>query len=209
MSSLAIWSRAKRPADYKWSKPQPVAWILAWALILLYPFCSEIPDMVWWIVAGLALGLLGDIFLLNKKWFVPGFLGFALGHLAYIIGFATMEFQLPFWLVGLLCIPGIVYASLISRLTHSKKMLPFVWIYGVMLTSMLVTALNVFWGLPEANPGRAWLLLGAILFCLSDGFWSWNKFVRPLQNPGLFILTTYYAGQSLIGFGALGIWGLS
>ena len=207
LSLFAIYARERRPALYGLAKPLPVLWILLWSALVLFVFAkseASRPIPVYLIFAGLGLGLAGDIFLLKKSYFLPGYLAFAAGHLAYIVGFVGLHPLVLFWpYLLLLCLPGVVYAVYLSRVTKQKAKIPLILAYAAIITGMLVSASNLYLG---AQKGQ-WIFYGAVLFCVSDGLWSFHNFARPLKRPGVWILSTYYAGQALIAAGSfLEIW---
>ena len=53
------------------------------------------------------------------------------------------------------------------------------------------------------------LLVGALLFYLSDAILAWNRFVRPLPGANLGVMSAYFAGQYLIAVSVLAAAGAS
>lgn len=43
-----------------------------------------------------------------------------------------------------------------------------------------------------------WVIIGSILFVLSDSILSWNMFVSEIPHSDILIMTTYYIEQFLI-----------
>ena len=195
---LAIASREFKPETYYYTKALPVLWILALytAALAGAPSATSLHWLIFW---GLALGIAGDVFLLFKKWFIPGFIAFASGHVLYLIAFLQAPGPLAWVAVAALCVPGLVYALVLWRRTTAPRMLPLVWLYIVLISAMTIAAWNA--DLVEGRPG--WFAAGATLFYFSDACWSWNRFVQPLPRPAIWILGTYYSGQALIVWGAI------
>lgn len=160
-----------------------------------------------WILAGLALGALGDFALSRPglRWFLTGMAAFAAGHLAYVIAFLT-DFggvSLP-RLTGLALICGLIalVASTESWLApHAGALRWPVRGYAVVIGMMAVTAVLL-------PPGREMLQLGAAAFLLSDVILSIRLFrltgakARLLASLALWPL--YWGGQALILLGADG-----
>jgi uncharacterized membrane protein YhhN len=48
-----------------------------------------------------------------------------------------------------------------------------------------------------------WVLLGAMLFIISDSFIAINKFINPFPFESYWIMSTYYAAQFMLVTGFL------
>jgi uncharacterized membrane protein YhhN len=60
---------------------------------------------------------------------------------------------------------------------------------------------------PGWPPGAALLAAGgAVLFMVSDSVLAWNRFVRPVRQVDLVVLSTYHLGQMCLIAGAAGRW---
>jgi len=57
---------------------------------------------------------------------------------------------------------------------------------------MLVISLMVISALGTLIPAA---IIGALLFFASDAVLGWNRFVQPLPNARIIIMTTYHLGQ--------------
>ena len=191
----AILARKYRNEWYFWTKPLPVTWILVWFVLHLDTRTGSESN---WILAGLVLGLVGDILLLWKRSFLPGFAAFIGGHVAYVVAFAHSAWALPLQFALLAFVPAALYLVLAVPRLRKRSALPVVVSYMIFENVMFLFALNRDWDICVFFAS-----LGAFLFCLSDGFWGWNRFVRELENPGLLILGTYYPAQALIAWGVV------
>jgi len=148
--------------------------------------------------------LLGDIFLLRGGGFLPGLAAFLLAHIAYIIAFyrnnpIPVFFQkdrLP-WAVLVAIYGGILLYVL---LPHLGAMQVPVVVYALTILTMILTALNRWKCVPQTS--FAPVLIGAILFVLSDSLLAINKFVGSLPASGILIMATYAIGQYLIVTGS-------
>ncbi|MCB1174916.1 MAG: lysoplasmalogenase [Leptospiraceae bacterium] len=203
LGAIAIWVRSKHPPLYFWAKGLPMFWILFW---LGWHYTASpthaLPAALGWLCLGLILGTLGDLLLLWPRTFLPGYAAFLGGHLAYIIAFgyaSSGQWKLPLAVTMLLILIAATYAGLVIFLSSTRKAAPLVGAYATIIASMLLAAVNLAWQHPQSMV----LLTGAILFCVSDGLWSWNRFVRPIPQPGLWILGTYYSAQALIAWEAV------
>lgn len=163
---------------------------------------QPVPAAGWWLVGGLAFSTLGDIFLsLDRgKLFVQGLGAFLMGHIAYVIAY-TSFIPLPFdplvyELAGaalVLLFGGASYVWLFPGL--GKMALP-VFFYVLVIAVMAMA--SIF-----AELQSNWVVIGAVLFMVSDLMIAIEKFKRPFPAAGQAIWATYYGAQWLIGLGLL------
>ena len=162
-----------------------------------------------WFALGLALSLIGDIFLmLPREQFIAGLVAFLLAHIAYIIGFNNSLPPINILSLIIAIIIGItalrIYRGIASGLVVANKsylripVLAYTLVISLMLLSALLTLVRPEWSLISALMASA----GAVLFFLSDAFLAWNKFVSPIRNGKLIVIITYHMGQLLITVGA-------
>ncbi len=119
---------------------------------------------------------------------------FAVAHLFYISDFTPRIKRLErgkvawatLFTIGTLCFLGYV-------MTHIEGNMEFyaVWIYGIIIASMGVTALL------QTRVRKALYVIAAVLFIVSDSFIAYGKFVEPIPNGNTWVMTTYYAAQGL------------
>ncbi len=142
-----------------------------------------------WLVAALAFGVLGDVLLLPRvDRFVPGLAAFLLGHLAYAS--LAVDFGLASgWLIGgLVVASGLVftYGSKIADAAHGSPQFGPVALYIVVLA--LSTSVLIGTGL--------WVLvLGALLFALSDSLLGWDRFIDDAPGGRVAVHATYHLAQ--------------
>lgn len=150
-----------------------------------------------WIMIGLLLSTLGDVFLmLPGDYFVQGLLSFLIAHGAYLWAFGTRAAwgarALP-----LLCYAG-VGASVLGLLWSgipSALRVP-VLVYVVALCAMAAQA-TVIWRI-QRDWASACAALGGALFVFSDSIIAINRFVAPFEYSKAVILISYWMAQWLI-----------
>ena len=170
------------------------------------------------VLLGLLLGLLGDVWLDAKYVFpekdVPftyaGFASFGAGHVLFIVGLLLQysdgrpwTLLLPFLLALLLSLGNTALEKPMKL--RFGKMKPVVIVYGFLLFSMLLTAgaqaLLHGWQVPTLNL----FFIGGALFTLSDLVLSGTYFgegkERPVDLIANYVL--YYGGQFLIALSLL------
>ena len=150
-------------------------------------------------VAGLILGMLADIML--GKNFMLGIILFALGHVAYMIGFflriklSKKDFML--------CIPGVIMSVIAVVGT------PFIQVQDPLLEKMLIgyaIIIGVMLGksvsnfLIEKNRTNTFIMIGSIMFWFSDLMLAFNMFGNGGHTASLLCCFTYWPGQCVLAY---------
>lgn len=156
-------------------------------LILMYfsRVKSEKTQLNLFFISGLVLSFFGDLFLLFKWGFLPGLGSFLVAHLFYIISFKK-KLQKPiseFWPIILSIYASILFVFLFPYLKEMK--IP-VTIYAIVIATMMYNAIKTH----NRN-----LIIGALLFLISDTLLSINLFLKPLLILNLMVMITYIAAQ--------------
>ncbi len=148
------------------------------------------------VAIGLALSLVGDVFLmLPGDRFVPGLCSFLLAHLAYLVAFTA---DVPLAAAPILFAPFAVFGLAILALLWrglGRLQVP-VALYVLVIVSMAGQAAGRAWLL--RNPAATLAASGAALFVASDTLLSVNRFRRPFPCSQTLILGSYFLAQWLI-----------
>lgn len=164
------------------------------------------------ILVGLVFGAIGDIALLGRssRAFVGGLVAFLIGHLAYVAA-ACVLVSPSEWLSGgsgiaLAAIPlvagGLALGWLWPKLGSMR--VPVI-VYVLTIVTMVVAAIAVWRTHALPDPQRTWLLIGAVLFFISDIAVARDKFVaKGFANRG-WGLPAYFAGQLMIASSLAGL----
>lgn len=167
-------------------------------------------DVARLIVAGLALGALGDACLLvdGKRWFLAGLVAFLAGHVAYVIGMAEIA-PAATWLAtagAWAAVPAVTGALVLAWLWPRLGSLrgPVIG-YVVTISVMVIAAIAVARGAEIPPPNRLRLLVGASLFFVSDLSVARDRFVAREFANKLYGLPAYYAGQLFIAWTLSGL----
>lgn len=159
-----------------------------------------------WIALALLFSLGGDVLLMfqskNDMFFLLGLSSFLIAHLFYIIFFHKVRVQEQVKSkISLLAIVVIYYLGLIILLSpHLGSMAIPVRIYGIVISFMFMLALHMLF-IQNKQAGK-WMMLGALLFVLSDSVLAINKFYQPFEQAGIIIMLTYGFAQLFIVEGA-------
>lgn len=155
-----------------------------------------------WVVAGLALSLLGDICLmLPVDAFLAGLGAFLLAHVCYIAAFSTDSgWRSKALFMGLFGVVAVVnLAALWPRLEPAMR-LP-VLVYGSVLAGMAGVAWARWRDLKggAAVTGQRYAAAraaqGGLLFVISDSLLAWDRFGGGIAWEPLWVLASYYAAQ--------------
>jgi uncharacterized membrane protein YhhN len=147
-----------------------------------------------WMLAGLALGAVGDVALLGdgKRAFLVGLGAFLLGHIAYVVGIAQLVSPRE-WLGPLAALPIAVAIGVLAHLwPRLGAMRGPVILYVAAIATMVVGAL--------AAREHTQLVVGAVLFFASDYAVARDKFIAKELVTKAWGLPAYYAGQLLIAW---------
>lgn len=156
----------------------------------------------WLVLAGLILGLVGDVCLAlpGATAFRAGLVAFLVGHVCYVFAFSRLTRRAD-WVhpvnLLILAVSGYVFWWLFPNL---GKMLVPVILYIVVISLMVWGAWAAFRN-PNTRRAGAWfILLGALLFYASDIFVARDRFIVSEFLNRLMGLPFYYAGQFLLAF---------
>ncbi len=155
-----------------------------------------------WVLAGLVLGLIGDVCLALKgnRAFRAGLISFLLGHIMYVVAFVGLTRPLDWLMLGHLLIAAVSLGVFWWLRPHLGSMLLPVCLYIVVISVMMAAAWVAFLN-PELAPKGAWaIFLGALCFYASDIFVARDRFVKSQFLNRLLGLPLYYGGQFLIAF---------
>jgi len=165
------------------------------------------PGFKKWILGALIFSWTGDVLLLlqpeNEIFFLLGLCAFLIAHIFYIFFFHHVRIKESVRSnTGLLLIAGVYYFSLIILLfPHLGNMQIAVPVYGLVISFMFLLALHMLFIKNKMAGG--WMMIGALLFIISDSLLAINKFYQPFDMAGLAIMATYGMAQLFIVEGAI------
>jgi len=160
------------------------------------------PKYFKFVIAGLILGLVGDVCLglPGLTGFRVGLVAFLAGHILYILAFAILARRAD-WInpvnILIIAISGFVYWWLLPYL---GKMLVPVTVYIVVISVMVAAAWAAFRNPGVHRTGAWFILIGAVLFYVSDIFVAHQRFVTEQFYNRLIGLPLYYTAQFLLAF---------
>lgn len=157
----------------------------------------------WLLTLGLLASLVGDCFLmLPSKPLLPGLSSFLVAHIVYLFAFfSRAELHWNAWL-GLASVFLLLWMAGLLLFMRGKmgKLLVAGPVYILALGGMVFFASN---NAIQNIAGADWLLIGALLFLVSDTALAFNRLYQPYRAAQFLILSTYYVAQYFIAASAL------
>ena len=161
-------------------------------ILMLLAFQSGIKDKFLYIP--LFFSLLGDVFLMysGQNFFMLGLGSFLLGHIAYIFLFKK-QFQFNLFKSLPLSVATFLYFMVLKKGIPNELFIP-VAVYCSVITLMAIFAVC---RITNAKSYQI-VLLGAILFVISNSLIAYNKFYETLKYSTVLVMSTYGLAQYLI-----------
>jgi uncharacterized membrane protein YhhN len=159
---------------------------------------------------GLFFGLLGDCLLMfvtvDASFFILGLAAFLIGHLLYISAF-SLDYkgqrlnsrQISKWSLLIVFVYCICFYWLLSD--HLGELKFPVLVYAVVISVLALVAINRREGVNLISFNL--ILLGAVLFLVSDSILAYDKFVTSFRYSSLLIMSTYMLAQYFITIGTI------
>lgn len=157
-----------------------------------------------WIYSALLFAWLGDIALLKhgKLFFVLGLVSFLVGHLCmstHLFSVISVEQSLPALTVVLVAMLSIAIALFNFLRPHLGSLKLPVLLYCFVLAGKGSLALVLAWQMPSQI--TALVAIGALVFMASDLTLAINRFVAPIKNVHLWVMSSYTLAQGMMVFG--------
>jgi uncharacterized membrane protein YhhN len=183
-------------------------------LLALYYVVGNL-DINWWIFLGIIGGFGGDVLLMviesdpnkSENYFTAGLISFLLGHIFYIVGLfqiADIMANFPLWGIALM-LPYVGYAIIAGfilipavQAKDPEMKLPLTIYLTIIATMGVITVLTL-----GTSSGVVLLMLGAIMFMVSDSTLAYNKFKKEIRFERIIVMSTYIIAQFMIIQGVL------
>jgi uncharacterized membrane protein YhhN len=159
------------------------------------------------ILAALFFSWAGDVLLMfvpkDEIFFLLGVSAFLIAHIFYIAFFHHVRIKEKVkgnpWLMVIVVV---YYGTLIAFLSpHLANMKWPVRVYGIVISFMFMLAMHML-GIKNKTAGK-WMMMGALLFVISDSVLAINKFYQSFELADIVIILTYVLAQLFIVQGAV------
>ncbi|KAJ2603449.1 hypothetical protein GGF39_000173 [Coemansia sp. RSA 1721] len=149
------------------------------------------------IFSGLIFSTIGDALLMfpYDEFFILGLLAFLVAHILYAWDFALRQSAARSSGVSWTSVPFGIFASAMMTL-----LMPGVAKEGIVVQiGVVVYILAIaFMSYKATLTGKSLLVLGTILFCISDSILAWDRFVQSFDWSEYAVMITYYSAQLCI-----------
>lgn len=160
-----------------------------------------------WTILSLFFSWAGDVLLMfqirNEIFFLAGLSAFLLAHVFYIVVFHKIwvkeNVKRNLWFLFIIVLYYAVLIGWLSPYLGDKK-LP-VRIYGLVISFMFLLAMHMLY-INNKMAGRL-MMIGALLFVISDSVLAINKFYHSFDYADIIIMLTYGFAQFLIVTGLI------
>ncbi len=155
------------------------------------------------LLAALAFSVAGDVWLMFPDFFIQGLASFLIAHVFYISLFKQGVIWFPSKAVlgGCLAYGAAMYAYLSPYLSADLHIPVAVYVCFI----ALMGAQAIGRAVALKTSASKWVVVGSLLFMVSDSLLAINKFSLPIALSQLWILGTYFSAQLLIAKHALKI----
>jgi uncharacterized membrane protein YhhN len=181
------------------------------ALLLWYWLTAGPGQRSVWVLVALVFSCAGDTLLLfqqDARFFIFGLVAFLIGHLFYVFAYRQHQHGVETDALGNVRKLRMAFPVLLAGIGLVVVLYPVlggmrvpVIVYAAVIQVMVITAI-FRWGRTN-NPSFLMVLVGALLFMISDSMIAINKFYAPFNQAGFWIMLTYLSGQFLIVRGLL------
>lgn len=158
-----------------------------------------------WIIGALFFSCAGDVLLMFEPeiFFMLGLSAFLIAHIFYIVFFHHIRVREAIkgnpWLMVIVVV---YYGALITLLSpYLADMKWPVRVYGIVISFMFMLAMHMLF--LKNRPAGKWMMIGALLFVISDSVLAINKFYQSFDAAGIVIILTYGMAQLFIVQGAI------
>ena len=184
---LDWWAVATDRRDIeRWAKPAVMVFLIVAAVLIP----AESDWIRWWIVIGLAFGLVGDVLLFADR-FIPGAAAFLVGHLAYVAALVLVPQEPRGLLVGAVIV--LLVAGLVGRKIVTGAWAKAPLLGGIVAAYMAVIGVVVILAVGSTSTVAA---IAALLFLTSDALLAWARFVGPAPGGRVTVMVTYQLAQA-------------
>lgn len=181
---------------YIWFNGDMLFKLIPMALIIIYgitqlPQKSEIKSYHLLTIIGLLFCISGD-YLIQR--FIIGLCAFLCGHIFYILSFKKQKSVKPppELFIYIISIYALVMMTIMSLVIFYKGDLYLI------VPVILYTAIIAFMAYTAWQTRNKWLIIGSLLFLISDSILAWNKFVNAVPFSTVLIMVTYYSANYFI-----------
>ena len=153
----------------------------------------------YFMLLGLVFACLGDILLIDPKLFIHGAIFFAIGHVFFFVAYSILHRINWKDIVIALAIFAVALVVILALPIFSfNGMLPVVIVYAFIISFMLGKAISNFAFNKEFKTQNLIIMIGSILFFLSDLMLLFNVFADVSNIFDIMCLVLYYPAELIL-----------
>lgn len=181
-----IYRRRENSKIFSFFKPLTTIFIILIALIVFKKTSSTYSAAM---IVALIFALVGDVFLINSKYFLQGLSSFLIAHIVFIVGFTSL-YGFSWHLIPLVLLVIIVggYYSFLRKVlgSYSIPVLIYITVIAVMNWQAIGLVIN------NGKPVFFGIAIASLLFTVSDSIIAYSEFKKPFNSAEALILSTYW-----------------
>ncbi len=192
-----IYSQRDNVKWYSVFKPLTTILIISIASIVYLKFNSFYSAII---IVSLIFSLIGDVFLIHKKYFLHGLSSFLLAHIGFTIGFASIYgFNWALIPLVFLTIIGASYFIYLKK-DLDKYAIPV----AIYITAIVIMNWQAI-GLVCINNAIVYfgITIASLLFSFSDSILAYTKFKKPFHRAEILTLSTYWISIYILAIAGL------
>ena len=152
------------------------------------------------IIYGLILSLIGDVFLVYKKYFLQGLIAFSFAHIAFLFAFISLfDFSINVYALMILAIISLAYYSFLYKSLASFKIPVAIYIFIIVMMNLQAWGLMIY----DFKPEFIAIAIGSLFFSFSDMVIAYDKFKKPFRFSEALILLTYWIAIYIFALASL------
>ncbi len=186
---------------YMWKVFSSLTFFLGGVVNLVYVItnkkeCGENRNFKYFMLVGLFFAMVGDIVLID--FFVIGAGLFAIGHMWFFVAYCTLyKFNIKDVICSLVIFAAAIIVELCLPIFDYNGMLALVVSYAFVISIMLGKSISNFI-FKEKNTANLIIIVGSVLFFLSDLMLLFNVFGKVGKWADMLCLIFYYPAEYLL-----------
>ncbi len=178
-----------------------IGFVLIGVINMVYVLKNKSRDwkFAMFMLIGLFFAMLGDVVLELKSGFIPGAGLFAVGHVFYFVAYCFLQrFKWQDLLAGgIIFVPSVLFITLAPIFSFGNFVMEIVCVvYAIIISCMVGKSVANF--VRERNLLNLLLMIGSVLFFISDLMLLLRMFADLPDVARILCLTTYYPAECLL-----------
>lgn len=181
-----IYRQRKNNKMFSIFKPLTTILIISLAVIIYQKAPNTYTTLM---IASLLFALVGDIFLISKKYFLQGLSSFLIAHIGFTIGFASLfGFSWEIIPIVVLVLIGGLFFNVLRKELHKMTIPVLIYISVILIMNWQAIGLVIH----DQSIVFVVLAIGSLFFTISDAILAYDMFKKPFKAAEVLILSSYW-----------------